>query len=123
MKNIKNITGKVLNTVAKVFTSLFVLSSGLVCMIYAGDDDDKPSKGGLPTGGLSSDADKKFNLIVNTIASYGFKFGLLIIFYGAIQIGLAFKNDNPDGKVQGARTAIAGLIVAAVSAGANQFIS
>ena len=121
MENIRNITGKVLNAAAKVYTSLFVLSSGLVCMIYAGGDDDKPPKGGLPTGGLSSDADTKFNLIINTIASYGFKFGLLIIFYGAIQIGLAFKNDNPDGKIQGGRTAIAGLIVAAVSAGANQF--
>lgn len=114
----KKLAGKVLNAVAKLFTSLFVVSNGLAGMIYA----DPPS-GGPPSGGLSSDADKKFTLIVNTIASYGFKFGLLIIFYGAIQIGLAFKNDNPDGKVQGARTAIAGLIVAAVSAGANQFMS
>lgn len=74
-----------------------------------------------PTGGLSSDADEKFNLIVNTIASYGFKFGLLIIFYGAIQIGLAFKNDNPDGKIQGGKTAFAGLIVAAVTGSVSQF--
>lgn len=111
MKNIARSTAnKISNKLAKVFASLFVLSSGVTGMIYA-----------APTGGLSSDADTKFNLIINTIASYGFKFGLLIIFYGAIQIGLAFKNDNPDGKVQGGRTAIAGLIVAAVSAGANQF--
>lgn len=108
-----NIAHKFSNTIAKVFISLYVLSNGLAGMIYAAP----------PSGGLSSDADTKFDLIVNTIAGYGFKFGLLIIFYGAIQIGLAFKNDNPDGKVQGARTAIAGLIVAAVSAGANQFIS
>lgn len=114
MRNIvKSIAGKTSNKLAKVFTSLFVLSSGVTGMIYA-----TPT---APTGGLSSDADTKFTLIINTIASYGFKFGLLIVFYGAIQIGLAFKNDNPDGKVQGGRTAIAGLIVAAVSAGANQF--
>lgn len=74
-----------------------------------------------PGDGLTSEADTKFTLIINTIADYGFKFGLLIIFYGAIQIGLSFKNDNPDGKVQGARTAVAGLIVAAVSAGADKF--
>ena len=109
----KKIISKVSSAVAKIFASIIILSSGLSGMIHAVP----------PSGGLSSDADTKFNLIVNTIASYGFKFGLLIIFYGAIQIGLAFKNDNPDGKVQGARTAIAGLIVAAVCTGANQFIS
>jgi len=109
MKKYKSIISK---RISKIAASLIILCSRMTEMIYA-----------APTGGLTSEADTKFNLIVNTIAGYGFKFGLLIIFYGAIQIGLAFKNDNPDGKVQGARTAIAGLIVAAVSAGADKFIS
>jgi len=102
---------RIKNMFLKIFTVLFLLTYSLTGITYAAP----------PSGGLTSDADAKFNLIINTLASYGFKFGLLIIFYGAIQIGLAFKNDNPDGKVQGGRTAVAGLIVAAVSAGANQF--
>lgn len=103
----KNVFTRLRKIHARIILSLFFLSNTVSAV--------------PPTGGLSSDADAKFTLIINTIASYGFKFGMLIIFYGAIQIGLAFKNDNPDGKVQGGRTAIAGLIVAAVSAGANQF--
>lgn len=114
MKNkIKSVMNKISKRVTKTFVYILALSNSLIIAVC----DDKDTKA------LTSDADKKFTLIVNTIASYGFKFGLLIIFYGAIQIGLAFKNDNPDGKVQGARTAVAGLIVAAVSSGADKFIS
>lgn len=109
-KSIKNFKESILKVKSKVIVTLHLFSFILLKKVYAGPGD-----------GLTSDADTKFNLIVNTIAGYGYKFGLLIIFYGAIQIGLSFKNDNPDGKVSGARTAIAGLIVASVSFGADKF--
>lgn len=94
---------------ARIIASSLVFAS-LASTIYA-----------AAPNGLSSDADTKFNLIVNTIAAYGFKFGILIIFYGGIQIGLGFKNDNPDGKIQGGKTAVAGLIVAAITGSVSQF--
>ena len=107
----KNIFKKFSKVLAKISASTFMIIALTINTICAAP----------PSGGLSSDADAKFTLIVNTIAAYGFKFGILIIFYGGIQIGLGFKNDNPDGKIQGAKTVIAGLIVAAVTGSVSQF--
>ena len=50
-------------------------------------------------------------------------FGLIMIFYGALQVGIAFKDDEPDKKAKGIKWCIAGSIVTAVAMGFDKFVT
>ncbi len=53
--------------------------------------------------------------VVDFIANWATKFGLIVAFFGGIQVALAFKNDDADGKTRGLRTLVAGFMVVGIS--------
>jgi hypothetical protein len=106
--NVKAITKKILKS--GLLITLFLLLFSTVA--FAG-----------PQGGLTGGEDDKIMLIVKTIASYAWKFGLIMIFYGALQVGIAFKDDEPDKKAKGIKWCIAGSIVTAVAMGFDKFVT
>lgn len=61
---------------------------------------------------FASDAglDKLDNLI-DVIAKWLGRIGLIVAFFGGVQTALGFKNDDADGKIRGLRTLAAGFLV------------
>lgn len=66
--------------------------------------------------------DDKFQTVIDFITPWITKLGGVVILFGAVEFGLAFKNDDPEGKTKGVRTAIAGCIVFAVGMSADLFL-
>lgn len=67
--------------------------------------------------------EEKWDSIVNFILPWITRLGGVVILIGAVEFGLAFKDQDAEGKTRGMRTAIAGLIVTAVSASSSIFLS
>lgn len=61
---------------------------------------------------FASDAglDKLDNLI-DVIAKWLGRIGLIVAFFGGVQTALGFKNDDADGKIRGLKTLAAGFLV------------
>lgn len=57
----------------------------------------------------------EFNQVVLFIAGWVNKLGMVVAFFGAIQLALGFKNDDADAKVRGLKTLISGFLVFAIS--------
>jgi hypothetical protein len=62
---------------------------------------------------VSNDAGS-FNTVVAFIVTWVQRIGGVIAFVGAIQFGMAFKNDDADGKTRGLMTLASGFIVVAI---------
>ena len=77
----------------------------------------------LPTGTAhADDADDKWNDVIGFILPWISRLGGVVILIGAVEFGLAFKNDDAEGKTKGLRTIIAGCIVLAVGIGSDVFL-
>ncbi len=57
-----------------------------------------------------------FNEVVNFFATWIGRIGLVVGFIGAVQFGLAIKNDDADAKTRGLMTMAAGFVVFGVTA-------
>lgn len=58
---------------------------------------------------------EEFNKVILFIAGWVNKLGMVVAFFGAIQLALGFKNDDADAKVRGLKTLISGFLVFAIS--------
>lgn len=81
------------------------------------------SSGGSGEGGGSDAALGKWNDIIGFLTPWISRIGGLVILIGAIEFGLAFKNDDAEAKVKGIRTIVAGCIVFAVGLSSNLFLA
>lgn len=61
-----------------------------------------------------------FDTVVAFIVTWVQRIGGVIAFVGAIQFGMAFKNDDADGKTRGLMTLASGFIVIAICIAYNQ---
>lgn len=75
-----------------------------------------------PKGG-GTDAEKKWDQVIEFITPWITKLGGVVILIGAVEFGLAFKNDDAEGKTKGMRTLIAGCIVTAVGMSSSTFLN
>lgn len=75
------------------------------------------------TGGAGADVDPDatFNKVISFFANWIGRIGLVVAFVGGIMFGLAFKNEDADGKTRGLQTLAAGFIVFALSKSLNLF--
>lgn len=71
---------------------------------------------------LTYGADAKWNSVINFILPWISRLGGVVILIGAVEFGLAFKNDDAEGKTKGMRTVIAGCIVVAVGLSSSTFL-
>lgn len=77
---------------------------------------------GAGTTGATS-ADAKWNAVIGFIVPWITRLGGAVVLIGAVEWGLAFKNDDAEGKTKGMRTLIAGCIVTAVGLSSNLFLN
>lgn len=73
------------------------------------------------SGGTTS-ADAKWNTVIGFIVPWITRLGGAVVLIGAVEWGLAFKNDDAEGKTKGMRTLIAGCIVTAVGLSSDLFL-
>lgn len=71
---------------------------------------------------MASCADAKWNAVIDFILPWISRLGGVVILIGAVEFGLAFKNDDAEGKTKGLRTVIAGCIVLAVGLSSSTFL-
>jgi hypothetical protein len=67
-------------------------------------------------------ADAKWNAVIAFILPWISRLGGVVILIGAVEFGLAFKNDDAEGKTKGIRTVIAGCIVLGVGLSSSTFL-
>lgn len=53
----------------------------------------------------------KLDSVIDVIATWLGRIGLIVAFFGAVQLALGFKNDDADGKVRGMKTLASGFLV------------
>lgn len=70
----------------------------------------------------STQADAKWQSVISFITPWISRMGGVVILIGAVEFGLAFKNDDAEGKTKGMRTVIAGCIVLAVGLSSSTFL-
>lgn len=95
-----NVTGKLMSTKAGK-AMLAVPMAMAACTVVASAAD-------------GTDAQKMMDEIMKALKPGVVALGSLIAVVGGIQTGVAFKDDNPDGKTRGFQTLVGGAIVAAV---------
>lgn len=79
---------------------------------------------GTSTGtGTSTTAEDKWDTVIGFIVPWITRLGGVVILIGAVEFGLAFKNDDAEGKTKGMRTIIAGCIVTAVGFSSDLFLA
>ncbi|MEC0182328.1 hypothetical protein P4H61_12630 [Paenibacillus peoriae] len=66
------------------------------------------------TGGGAEGMDQ-FDGVIEVIATWAGRIGLVVAFFGGIQTALGFKQDDADGKVRGMKTMAAGFMVFGIS--------
>lgn len=82
---------------------------------------------GLITLGATSPAfaadagTESLDTLIQFIANWCLKIGLVVAFIGGVQFAMAFKSDDADAKVRGLKTLAAGFMAAAVSKGLDMF--
>lgn len=64
----------------------------------------------------------KWDQVIGFITPWIQRLGGVVILIGAVEFGLAFKNDDAEAKTKGMRTAIAGCIVFAVGLSSDIFL-
>ncbi len=108
----KNVIKKVVAKVKNEAWQIAMLMGAMMCGNTA-----------LAGGGAPADpALDKWNAVIGFVTPWIQRMGGVVILIGAIEFGLGFKNDDPEGKVKGMRTIIAGAIVLAVGAGSSIFL-
>lgn len=73
--------------------------------------------------GTTTTAEGKWDTVIGFIVPWITRLGGVVILIGAIEFGLAFKNDDAEGKTKGMRTIIAGCIVTAVGLSSDIFLA
>ena len=68
-------------------------------------------------------ADAKWDAMINFITPWIERLGGVILLIGAVEFGLAWKDNDANGKTTGLRVAMAGCIVYAVGKSANIFLA
>lgn len=116
-ENSNKMRAKVFEKVKRALTcvsTFFLTVMGQVNMAYA-------TGGG--TGGTTPTAEDKWDTVIGFIVPWITRLGGVVILIGAIEFGLAFKNDDAEGKTKGMRTIIAGCIVTAVGLSSDIFLA
>ena len=109
--NATNLVGRAMCTRAgKIALAMPLAMTLATTSVYA-----SPTAGG-GGGGDSVDAQGMINAIMGVLQPGVIALGSLVAIVGGIQLGVAFKDENPDGKTRGFQTLIGGAIIAAVGA-------
>jgi hypothetical protein len=108
MENVKAIVMKVLAVFKKPVVMKTTMFS-LVLMLTA-------------TQAFAADAGMdSFDSVVDVVARWLGRIGLVVAFFGAVQLALGFKQDDADGKIRGMKTLASGFLVFGITQSLNLF--
>lgn len=96
-----------------VLTEIFAWNPSIIA--HAEDDDAGSAGSDAPATG----ADDSFDNMVKFITKWFTRIGMVVALVGGIMFGFGIKDDNADTKQRGLMTLVAGLVVAAICAGAG----
>lgn len=63
-----------------------------------------------------------FDGVIDVVATWLGRIGLVVAFFGAVQLALGFKNDDADGKVRGMKTLASGFLVYGITQSMSLFL-
>ncbi|WP_235847541.1 hypothetical protein [Paenibacillus tuaregi] len=63
----------------------------------------------------------KLDSVIDVVATWLGRIGLIVAFFGAVQLALGFKNDDADGKVRGMKTLASGFLVFGITQSLSLF--
>ncbi len=106
-KEIKNSNFK--KSIVKILIIAGILIIISTAYVYAAPPTEIPAD--------TSSLDK----IVDWLALWSGKIGLVVAFFGGIQLALSIKNDDSDAKVRGIKTLVSGLMVFSITKALDLF--
>lgn len=63
-----------------------------------------------------------FDGVIDVVSTWLGRIGLVVAFFGAVQLALGFKNDDADGKVRGMKTLASGFLVYGITQSMSLFL-
>lgn len=120
MKNSKAAKKHGMRKMWRVLFVVFAMITLICCPVLATDDP------AVEEGGDASDLEtaidmghQRIDVVIQWIVGWVAKIGLVVAFFGGIQVALGFMNDDADSKVAGMKTLAAGFMVYGICAAAN----
>lgn len=106
MKNLKTKMMTIIKNTLFLKSAIFtlVLTLNVTTHIFASD------------AGMDS-----FDNIIDVIARWLGRIGLVVAFFGAVQLALGFKQDDADGKIRGMKTLASGFLVFGITQSLSLF--
>lgn len=97
---------------SKMLFLVVMLIITVTCPVYAGDvQADEGGQGGATVDEAATFGFERIDQVIAWIVAWVAKIGLVVAFFGGIQIALGFMNDDADSKVAGMKTLAAGFMV------------
>lgn len=109
----------------KMWRVLFVVIAMITlicCPVLATDPpavDDDDDGGGSDLDNAITMGHQRIDIVIQWIVSWVAKIGLVVAFFGGVQVALGFMNDDADAKVSGMKTLAAGFMVYGICAASN----
>lgn len=98
MKNLKSkFSGK--------FNKNVAIKTACIALVLLTAASSAYASGSTPSG-MST-----FDGVIDVIATWLGRIGLVVAFFGGVQLALGFRNDDADGKVRGMKTMASGFLV------------
>lgn len=120
MKNSKAAKKHGMRKMWRVLFVVIAMITMICCPVLATDppavDDDG---GGSDLDNAFMTGQQRIDIVIQWIVGWVAKIGLVVAFFGGIQVALGFMNDDADAKVTGMKTLAAGFMVYGLCAAAN----
>ena len=117
MKNSKAAKKHGMRKMWRVLFVVIAMITMICCPVLATDppavDEDE---GGGDLGTAITLGHQRIDVVIQWIVGWVAKIGLVVAFFGGVQVALGFMNDDADAKVTGMKTLAAGFMVYGICA-------
>ena len=98
---------------------VFAMITMICCPAFAGDPpavDDEVEDAQKNLDNAITMGHQRIDVVIQWIVGWVAKIGLVVAFFGGVQVALGFMNDDADAKVTGMKTLAAGFMVYGICA-------
>lgn len=117
MKNSKAAKKHGMRKMWRVLFVVIAMITMICCPVLATDPpavDDEDGGGDLDNAVMMGH--QRIDIVIQWIVGWVAKIGLVVAFFGGVQVALGFMNDDADAKVTGMKTLAAGFMVYGICA-------
>lgn len=115
MRKTKMAKKNAMRKLGKMMFLVVMLIIMVTCPAYAEVEADEGGGDDPMAFGMS-----RIDAVISWIVSWAAKIGLVVAFFGGIQVALGFMNDDADSKVSGMKTLAAGFMVFGICMAADE---